>query len=134
MADYSSISSGASRVCALISDRRFNVADDGSLCDLVDGKHVSDRDCGFPAAEDVLARVGSLSGQEVFSSVLVSVGVPEVDLDERGSSSWVMNNCSNDALDVSLPFSVIEVAISGGSNSLGLGSGVDASDLALSLA
>ena len=134
MADDGGISSGASRVCALISNRRFNVADNGSLCDLVDGKDVSDGDCGFPAAEDVLARVGSLSGQEVFSSMFISVGVSEVDFDERGSSSWVMHNGSNDALDVSLPFSVIEVAISGRSNSLRLGSRVDAADLTLSLA
>lgn len=66
--------------------------------------------------------------------MLISIGVSEVDLEERSTSSWVVEDRSDNSLDVALPLCVVEVAISGGGDSLGLGGPVDASWLALPLA
>ena len=65
--------------------------------------------------------------------MLVSVRVPEINFEERGSSSGVMDNRSNNALDVSLSFGVVKIAISGRGDSFGFGCSVDTSRFSFSL-
>jgi hypothetical protein len=82
-----------------------------------------------------LTGVGSFGCEEVFGVFLVFVGVSEVDLDEGGSSSGVVEDSLDDSSDVSLSLREVEVTISRGSDSLGLGSGsVNSALLSLSLA
>jgi hypothetical protein len=65
---------------------------------------------------------------------LVFIWISEVDFDERAASSWVMKNGTDNSSNVSLPLREIKVTISGRSDSVGLGSGVNTTDLTLSLA
>ena len=81
-----------------------------------------------------MSGVGSFCGQEVLSFFLVFIGVSEVDLSEGASSSGVMEDGSHDTSDVSIALGEVEVTISGGCDSLALGSGVHVSLFTFSLA
>ena len=81
-----------------------------------------------------MSGVGALGGEEVLGLLLVFVGISEVDLDEGTASSGVVEHSSHHAAHVALALGEVEVAISGRSDPLGLGSRVDAALLALALA
>jgi hypothetical protein len=65
---------------------------------------------------------------------LVFVGVSEIDFDEGAASSGIVKNCSDNSSGVSLSLREVKVAISGGSNSFALGSGIDTTLFTFSLA
>jgi hypothetical protein len=62
--------------------------------------------------------VHTFDGDEVLNSLLVSVCVSEDDLCEWGSSTGVMNDISDNTLDVSFSLNVIESSESCWSNSV----------------
>ena len=66
--------------------------------------------------------------------MFISVGVSEVDFEEGGASSGVVEDGPDDALDVPLSFGVIEVAIAGRGDSFGFGGAVDSSGFTFPLA
>lgn len=56
------------------------------------------------AAVDILAGVHSLSCQEVFSVDSKFVWISELDFGEGSTSSWVVNDGSDDSLDETVSF------------------------------
>ena len=75
-----------------ISGVEFDVEDGRTFGDLGQRKDVSDREFGFGSAEDELASVHSLSGNEELFCVLVPVGVFENNTSKRGTTTWVMDD------------------------------------------
>lgn len=134
VADDGGVGARAAGVGSLVANCGLDVADGGSLRDLVDGEDVAGGDGGFASAEDVLSGVGALGSEEVLGLLLVFVGVSEVDLDEGAAASGVVEDSPHHSADVALPLREVEVTISRGSDPLGLGSRVHAALLALSLA
>lgn len=132
--DDGGVGARASGVGSLVADAGLDVADGSSLGDAADGENVAGGDGGLPAGEDVLSGVGALSSEEVFGFLLIFVGVSEVDLDEGAPTAGVMEYSSDDSLDVSLSLDEVEIAISGGSNSLALGGSINTALFTLSLA
>ena len=66
--------------------------------------------------------------------MFVFIGISEVDFDKRTSTSGIVEDCSDDSLDIALSLDEVKVSISWGSHSLGFGSGVDATNFTFSLA
>ncbi len=66
--------------------------------------------------------------------MFVFIWVSEIDFNEGASTSWVVENGSNNALDIALSFDKIKISVSGRCDSFRFGSGVDATDFTLSLA
>ena len=81
-----------------------------------------------------MSRIGSFSSEEIFSVMLVFVWVSEIDLDEGASTSWIVEDGSDNALDVTLSFDEVEISISWRCYSFRFGSGVNTTNLAFSLA
>jgi len=81
-----------------------------------------------------LSGVGSFSSEEIFCVVLVFIRISEIDLDKWATSSWIVEDGFDDTLDVSFSFDIIKISVSWWCNSLGFGSGINATNLALSLA
>ncbi len=128
------IGSWASGVGSFISNGWFDVADGGTFWNSVDWEYVTSGDCGFSSTEEILSGVGSFGGKEILSVMFVFIWISEIDFQKRATSSWVVEDSSNDTLDVSLSFNKIKISISWGSDSLRLRSGIDATDFTFSLA
>lgn len=77
-------------------------------------------------AVDVLSGVHALGGQEVLGVDSESVGVSELHLGERGSSSRIMNDRSHDSLDESVSFGIVVDSEGGRGDSVDAVSLVDA--------
>lgn len=129
VADDGGVAPGGSADRALVAGVLLDVADDGTLGDLVEREHVARRQLGLVAAVDVLPRVGALRGQEVVLLLLVLVRVSEVHPQQRRSSARVVQDVSHHALHVpmrrmhsALPFllRVVQVPVQRGSHSLRL--------------
>lgn len=99
--DDEGVGSGSSGELTVVTGVLLNVADDGSFGDTVDGKHVSDGELGLDSAVDVLTGVHTLSSEEELGVHAVFMGVSELDLGQRSSSTGVMDDLSDNTLDVS---------------------------------
>ena len=129
----SGICAGTSRVCTFVSDGRFDVADGCSFRNSVDWDDISNRYSSFPSTEKILSGIGTFSSQEIFSVMLVSVGVSKINFEKWSAPSWVMNDRSNNTFNISLPFGVVEIAISGRGDSFGFRCSIDTTRFAFSL-
>ena len=59
--------------------------------------------------------------------MFVSIGVPEINFEEGGSSSGVVDYSPDNSFNISLPFGKVKITISWRCNSLRFGSFVDSS-------
>ena len=123
----SGVGSCASWIWSFVSNSWFDVADGGTFSNLVDWKDVADWDSCFTTTENVLAWVCSFGGEEVFGPMFVSIGVPEINFEEGGSSSGVVDYSPDNSFNISLPFGKVKITISWRCNSLRFGSFVDSS-------
>ena len=134
MTNDGGVGARAAREAALVTDGGLNVADGSSLGNVANGDDVAGSDGGLATSEDVLAGVGTLSGQEVLGLLLIFVGIAEVDLQHGASTAGVVKHSANNSSNVTLTFREVQVAVSWRCDSLALGGGVNAALLTLSLA
>jgi len=81
---------------ATVSRAVLDVADDGTLGDLVEGQHVADGDLGLGAAVDELARVHTLSSDHDGFVLTVLVAGAEANLGERSTyTEHIEGNADN---------------------------------------
>jgi hypothetical protein len=81
-----------------------------------------------------LSTVSSFSSEEILSVMLIFVRISEIDFQKWATSSWIMKNGSDDTLNISFSFNKIEISISWRCDSLWFRSGINATNLAFSLA
>ncbi len=134
MSDNGSIGSWTSGISSFITNGWFDIADGGTLWDSVDWEDVTSWYGCFSTGEYVLSTVGSLSGEEVLGVMLVFVRVSEIDFEEWTPTSWIVQDGSDDTLDVTLSFDEVEVSISWWCYSFGFWSGVNTAYFTFSLA
>lgn len=91
-----------------IADFRFDVAHNGSLWYLLEGENVSASQCGLLPAVDELAGVHALSGNHKFSVALVAIGVQELNLGHRRSTSRIVEDLFDDTTDIAATFRVVD--------------------------
>lgn len=108
LSDDSGEGSGSSGELTIISVVELHVADGSTFWHFIDGQDVADGDSGFGTTVDVLSGVKTLGGDVVFGLESVLVGVSELDFGQRGASSWIMDDFSDNASDVASSLGVIE--------------------------
>lgn len=111
-------SSGASGQFTLITRGGFDVTDGGTFGDLVDGEDVTGGEGSFMSAVNVLTGVHSFSSQEVSSLESILIGVSEDDLGEGSTTAGIVEDLSDDTLDVTVLLSEIENSESSGGDSV----------------
>jgi len=111
--------SGSSGERSSISELTLAVRDDGTFWHSVDWKNISNGEGSFGSAVDKLAGVHSFDGDEILSSLLVSVCVSEDNFREWGTSAWVMNDVLYNTLHISLSLNIVESSESSRSDSVG---------------
>lgn len=116
--DDDSGSTGASGQFTLITRLGFNVADGSTFGDLVDGEDVTSGEGSFISTVDELTSVHAFSSQEVGSLESIFIGVSEDDLGEGSTTAGIVEDLSNDTLDVTVLFSEIENSESSRSDSV----------------
>jgi len=111
-------STGASGELALITGLVFDVTDGSTFRDLVDGEDVTGGEGSLVTSVDELTSVHSFNGQEMVVLKSVLIGVSEDDLSKGSSTTRVMDDLSDDTLDVTISFSEIENSESSGGDSV----------------
>merc|ERR1719468_863191 len=96
-----------------VSGLLLEVADDCSLGHVANGHHVTDCQLGLLATVHELSGVHTFGGDEELLLDLVSVGVTEVDDSKRGATAGVVDDVTNDTLDVSMPLGVVHSSQAG---------------------
>ena len=91
VADDGGVVAGCPRERTAVTDLLLNVADDGTLGALSDGKDVADGENGLLAAVDEGTGVEALGGNESLLAKLVAVGIPENDTGKRSTSKITRN-------------------------------------------
>jgi hypothetical protein len=114
VADDDGVVAGGPGEDSTVADVVLDVADDGSLGDPAERKHVADGERGAAATVDELARVHALGGDEELLLVLVPERVAEGDLGERRAAARVVDDVGNDALEVPVALAEVEGAEPGG--------------------
>merc|ERR550534_856151 len=112
--DDGGVVAGSSGKFAAISQLLLQLADDGSLRHGADGHHVADGQRRLLAAVDELARVHALHGDERLLTLLEFVRISEFDDGQGRSSTRVVDDVLDDALDVSMTLGVVGSAKAGG--------------------
>ena len=87
VADDGGVVAGCPRERTAVTDLLLNVADDGTLGALSDGKDVADGENGLLAAVDEGTGVHALGGDECLLAELVAVGVTENDAGKRSTTA-----------------------------------------------
>ena len=128
------VSAWTSWIWSFVSNWWFNVADCGSFRDSVDGENVTCWNSCFSSAEQILSGISSFGSEEIFGVVLIFIWIPEIDFDQGASTSWVVEDSSNNSFNISLSLSEIEISISWGCDSLSFGCCVNTTDFTFSLA
>lgn len=105
--DDSAAARGLSQRSA-VANLAFQVADHSTLGDLVDGQDVTDSELSVLAAVDELSTVHTLGSNEVALDQLVSVGVSEDNSRNRSSSARIVNDLSNNTLDIAVSLSKVQ--------------------------
>lgn len=77
MTNNGGITTGGSRESTSVTNLFFDVANNSTFGDSVDGKNVTDGDLSLQTAVNVLTGILTFSGDEVFFVSLVSVGISE---------------------------------------------------------
>jgi hypothetical protein len=116
--DDDSGSTGASGELALITGLVFNVTDGSTFGDLVDGKDVTGGKGSLLTSIDELTSVHSFNGEEMVVLKSVLIGVSEDNLGKGSTTAGIVDDLSDDTLDVTISFSEIEDSESGGSDSV----------------
>jgi hypothetical protein len=102
----------------LITRLGFNVADGSTFGDLVDGEDVTSGEGSFISTVDELTSVHAFSSQEVGSLESILIRVSEDDLSKGSTTAGIVEDLSDDALNVTVLFSEIENSESSGSDSV----------------
>lgn len=118
VADDDGRGAGASGELSLITRLGFDVADGSTFGDLVDGEDVTGGEGSFISAVNELTGVHSFSSQEVGSLESIFIGVSEDDLGEGSTTAGIVEDLSDDTLDVTVLLSEIENSESSGSDSV----------------
>jgi len=118
---------GASSELALITRVVFNVTDGSTFGDLVDGEDVTGSEGSLLSGIDELTGVHSFNGEEMAVLKSVLIGVSEDNLSKGSTTTGIVEDFSDDTLDVTISFSEIEDSESSGGDSVmlvGLENGV----------
>jgi len=113
-----STGTGSSSKLSLITWGIFDIADSSTFRDLVDGEDVTGGQRSFVSSIDELTGVHSFNSQEVASSESVLIRVSEDDLGEGSTTTRIVEDFSDDTLDVTISFSEIENSESSGGDSV----------------
>jgi hypothetical protein len=118
MTDDDSRGTGASSELTLITRLVFNVTDLSTFGNLVDGKDVTSGEGSLGTGVDELTSVHSFNGEEMVVLESVLIGVSEDNLGEGSTTAGIVDDLSDDTLNVTILFSEIENSESGGSDSV----------------
>ena len=102
-----------------IANLALKVANDGTLRNLVDREDVTDGELGALAAVNELTTVHTLSSNEVSLHKLVSVGVSEDNSGDGSTSARVVDDFSDDTLDIAVSLGEVQSSQLSGSLSVG---------------
>jgi len=108
----------ASSELTLITGLVFNVTDGSTFGNLVDGKDVTSSQRSLGTSVDELTSVHSFNSDEVVVSESVLIRVSEDDLSKGSSTTGIMDDLSDDTLNVTISFSEIEDSESSGGDSV----------------
>jgi len=111
-------STGASGELALITGLVFDVTDGSTFGDLVDGEDVTGGEGSLVTGVDELTSVHSFNSQEMVVLKSVLIRVSEDDLSEGSTTAGVVDDLSDDTLNVTVLFSEIEDSESSGGDSV----------------
>jgi len=111
-------STRASSELSLITGLVFDVTNGSTFGDLVDGKDVTGGQRSLSTGVDELTSVHSFNGDEMVVLKSVLVRVSEDDLGKGSSTTGIVDDLSDDTLDVTISFSEIENSESSGSDSV----------------
>jgi len=111
-------STGASGELTLITRLVFDVTDGSTFGDLVDGKDVTSGEGSLGTGIDELTSVHSFNSEEMVVLKSVLIRVSEDNLGKGSSTTGIMDDLSDDTLDVTILFSEIEYSESSGSDSV----------------
>jgi len=116
--DNDSRGTGASGELTLITRLVFDVTDLSTFGNLVDGKDVTSGEGSLGTSVDELTSVHSFNGEEMVVLESVLIGVSEDDLGEGSSTTGIVDDLSDDTLNVTVLFSEIENSEGSGSDSV----------------
>jgi len=116
--DNDSGSTGASGELTLITRLVFDVTDGSTFGDLVDGEDVTSGEGSLGTSIDELTSVHSFNSEEMAVLKSVLIRVSEDNLSKGSTTTGVMEDLSDDTLDVTISFSEIENSESGGGDSV----------------
>jgi len=91
-----------------IADFGFDIAHNGSLRYLLEGKNVTASQGSLLPAVNELASVHALRGNHEFSVTLVAVCVQELNLGHRSSTSRIVEDLLDDTTDIAATFGVVD--------------------------
>jgi len=111
-------STRASSELTLITGLVFNVTDGSTFGNLVDGKDVTSSQRSLGTSVDELTSVHSFNSDEVVVSESVLIRVSEDDLSKGSSTTGIMDDLSDNTLNVTISFSEIEDSESSGGDSV----------------
>jgi len=115
VADNGDVVAGGTGESATVTNLLLDVGDDGTLGHLTEGKDVADGQGSLLSGVDELASVHALVGDEGLGNLLESVGVTEDDLGERGTTTSIVDDLTDDTSKVTVSLGIIEVSELGGS-------------------
>jgi len=107
-------SSGGTSDSTTVSVLVFDHADDGTFGALSDGQAVADGELGGGTAVDVLALRQTFDSDHNFLVDAILVLVAEVNRGKRGTTTRVVDDVADDALDVAVTFGEIDGTQAGG--------------------
>jgi len=116
--DDDSGGTGASGQFTLITRLGFDVADGSTFGDLVDGEDVTGGEGSFISTVDILSSVHAFNSQEVGSLESILIRVSEDNSGEGSTTAGIVEDLSDDALNVTILFSEIENSESSRSDSV----------------
>jgi len=111
-------STRASGELSLITGLVFNVTNGSTFGNLVDGKDVTGGKRSLSSGVDELTSVHTLTSDEMVVLKSVLIRVSEDDLSKGSSTTRIMEDFSDNTLDVTISFSEIENSESSGSDSV----------------
>jgi len=108
--DDGSVVSRASSDRTSVGSLGLDIADDGSFGEKSDGEDVTNGKSGLSSRVDELSSVQSLGGNEEFLVNLVFVGVSEVNLSQRSTTTGIVDDVLHHSSDVSVSLGIIETS------------------------
>jgi len=98
---------------AAVTSLLLEVADDGSLGHVTNGHHITNGQLRLLAAVHELSGVHTFGGNEELLLDLVSVGITEVDDSKRSATAGVVDDVTDDTLDVSVSLGIVHSSQAG---------------------